>query len=127
MVDLSEKRHDAGFVHSANASVRNLNKAQICDILALMGQALSDRKMNRKIAVVAGIVNDYEVGQFFYAQELCDIINRQYLRNHSEVSPNSVANILNLCAQWGLIEVQIIPIRRHAEGRNPGTRYRRLK
>lgn len=128
MVDLSEKQHDSRFVHSANASVRNLDKGQICDVLSHMGESLSDRKMNRKIAVVAGVIYDYEIGQFFFAQELCDIVNRKYLRNHSEVKSNSVANILSLCVQWGLVERQDAPRRRDEEGlRTPKTRYRRLK
>jgi hypothetical protein len=128
MVDLSEKQHDSRFVHSANASVRNLDKVQICDVLSHMGESLSDRKMNRKIAVVAGVIYDFEVGQFFFAQELCDIVNRKYLRNHSEVKPNGVANILGLCARWGLVERQDSPRRRDEEGvRTPKTRYRRLK
>lgn len=128
MVDLSEKQHDARFVHSANGSVRNLDKEQICYVLSHMGESLSDRKMNRKIAVVAGVIYDYEVGQFFFAQELCDIINRKYLRKHSEVKTNSVANILSLCVRWGLVERQDAPQRRDEEGvRTPKTRYRRLK
>lgn len=128
MVNLSEKQHDSRFVHSANASVRNLDKGQICDILSLMGDALSDRKMNRKIAVTAGVIYEYEIGQFFFAQELCDIVNRKYLRKQSEVTQNSVANILMLCAQWGIVERQDAPRHRDEYGvRSPKKRYRRLK
>lgn len=127
MVDLSEKRHDSRFVHSANASVRNLDKEQICDVLSLMGEALSDRKMNRKIAVLAGVVYDYEIGQFFFAQELSDIVNRKYIRHNSEIGTNSVANILNLFSKWGLVERQEVRNRNRNGVRTPQNRYRRLK
>ena len=127
MVDLSEKQHDARFVHSANASVRNLDKAQMCFLLSHMGESLSERKMNRKIAVMAGVLYDYEIGQHFYSQELCDVVNRKYLRTHSEIDAHSVANILILLRQWGIVEEQDIPRRRVNGVRNPSKRYRRLK
>jgi len=127
MVDLSEMQHDARFVHSMNASVCNLNKENICEVLSFMGECLSPRKMNRKIAVVAGIIYDYEIGQEFYAQQLCDIINRKYLRVNGTIGVNSVANILKYTASWGLVEAIPVPIRRVEDKRTPGTKYRRLK
>lgn len=127
MVDLSEKQHDARFVHSMNASVRNLDKGRICEVLSVMGECLSSRKMNRKIAVVAGIIYEYEVGQFFFAQELCDKINGKYLRQNGRIGVNSVANILKYTTTWGLTEAIPVQIRRVDEKRTPGTKYRRLK
>lgn len=127
MVDLSEMQHDARFVHSMNASVRNLDKGRICEVLSHMGECLSSRKMNRKIAVVAGIIFDYEIDQVFYAQELSDTINRKYLRVNGRIGVNSVANILKYTTTWGLTQAIPVPIRRVDDKRTPGTKYRRLK
>jgi len=129
MVDLSEKRHDAQYVHSANASVCNLNKTQIVDMLALMGEALSDRKMNRKIALMAGLMYHKEVGEWFYAPQMTDIVNEHYMRAYTRVSASTTANLLILFEKCGIVESARCPNRtRDEEGkRSPLKRYRRLK
>lgn len=88
----------------ANSFNARLGKDQILYCLSHMGEVMSTFKLSRKVAVVAVILYEMEVGQVMSAHHVCALANEKYLQSRQSITPTIVGSIMRLCEKWGLVE-----------------------
>mgnify|MGYP003646091805 CR=1 FL=1 len=81
---------------------RNLSQERVDEVLNSMGEVMSLFKLSRKVAIMATILYEMEVGQIVSGEWLTAKTNKS-MQAHSAINIHNVGGIMRLIEKWGYI------------------------
>ena len=83
-------------------SFETLTQDQCDEILGMMGEVMSMRKLNRKVALLATIQYEMQFDEPLSAEQVAERMNKIMIPQNS-VKPNHVGCLMKVMEKWGFI------------------------
>ena len=103
-----------------NRQFDNLSVEQTRWVLSHMGEVMSLRKVNRKVALMATVLMKMKVGEEINADEICHR-SMYFIQNRERLNVKQVGLLLKLIVKWGFLE------RYRPTAKSGNYLYRRIK
>jgi len=104
-VDLPEKAESYDWTKNlVNRSLKSLSVSQVRWVLTQMGSVMSLRKIHRKIAVMAAVMYEMNIGEELLASDIMTRANK-YVQAACTLNSTMVASLMHHLVSWGYIEV----------------------
>tara|TARA_R110000737_G_scaffold351186_1_gene392612 strand:- start:2042 stop:2386 length:345 start_codon:yes stop_codon:yes gene_type:complete len=98
---------------------KTLSQEKVEEVLGCMGEVMSLFKLNRKVAVMATVLYEMEVGQSASAAWIAETANKS-MQAQSAINTHNVGGIMKVIEKWGYVA-------RLRRTRHDAYTYRRVK
>jgi len=104
-IDLKEKMRESAQFSKAlrSRTFESLTQEQTDEILGMMGEVMSLRKLNRKVLVLATIQYHMEIGESLSAEAFAQRCN-QIIVPRNALSSGHIGGIMVVMEKWGFVK-----------------------